>query len=426
MRPLILATVAGGLIAFGILWVSNGSPKAGTPPLRPSGNTLQAGSHLENRPPLPTDSIPPVDGSRRPMRTAHSADTASRPLVSSRGLGHPRMLLRLTFRRLSSANRSRAIELALRLPSSADRKLAIETLAREFLRTSGPTLRQLANGSLTTEQCLGLFLTRGPLSPLLVTRIAAHEPADSPAVHLASRAVSMEAQSNPARAFALSRLLPAEAGVKAVAEGWARTAPRAAASWVLTIEDPSLRTASLSQLALTTATRDAAFAASLVSEMPSSAQRDEAMAGVVRVWAQADTEAAMQWAESLPKPAESQAALAAIRSVAPSGIGIALSRPQNSPYPTAMQLVPNSPASKSGGIRAGDSIVAVSDSSGGWTSTQGRQLDAVVGLLRGDPGRPVQIQVLPAGATDPSHVQTVTLTREQLLFKRPQPGLPDA
>jgi len=100
-----------------------------------------------------------------------------------------------------------------------------------------------------------------------------------------------------------------------------------------------------------------------VSQQVPEENRHKFFDALFATWGGKDTEAAMRWADQLPDPVERAAALEAIRTEAPVGIGVAL-RMQDG-YPVMYELVPGTPAELSGQIRAGDRIVALA---------QGRQL----------------------------------------------------
>ncbi len=157
-------------------------------------------------------------------------------------------------------------------------------------------------------------------------------------------------------------------------------------------------------------------AARALADLPESPARQQILAQIGRRWAAQDTATALAWADQLPAN-DRASARAAIQSTAPVGIGVALSTSRSSPYPLAAETVSGGPAARSGGINPGDQIVAVMDSQHRWSDTAGRDLPDVIGLIRGSSGQPVQIRVLSSGSNDPARARTITLVREQILFK---------
>jgi len=98
----------------------------------------------------------------------------------------------------------------------------------------------------------------------------------------------------------------------------------------------------------------AAFA---FTQLVSEADRRMFFRCALRLLADKDTTAAMKWTEQLADAAERDAAIQAIRSIAPVGIGTALGMQDG--YPIINQLVPGTPAERSGQLHVGDRIVAL-------------------------------------------------------------------
>jgi hypothetical protein len=130
-------------------------------------------------------------------------------------------------------------------------------------------------------------------------------------------------------------------------------------------------------------------------------------------WAGQDTVAALQWADSLGNEADRNAAQQGIRSVAPVGIGARLSAGDDG-WPVLQDLVPGSPASRSGQLRSGDRLLAVGGSNGEWVDSRGVEIRDVVQLIQGQASTPVSLQVQ---GPDGSGPRTVTLQREQIIYR---------
>lgn len=133
-------------------------------------------------------------------------------------------------------------------------------------------------------------------------------------------------------------------------------------------------------------------------------------------WGAIDTEAALNWAGQMQDPADRDAAIAAIRTMAPVGIGAALSIQDG--YAVINQLIPGTPAELSGQIHAGDRIVALAQGDGSFIDAHGLPLKDIVDMVRGAPNTTLQLQLLAADAGPGSAPRTVSILRNQLKFKR--------
>jgi len=190
--------------------------------------------------------------------------------------------------------------------------------------------------------------------------------------------------------------------------------PELALLWANELTEGAGRTAVLQQTAIAMLGSNPAGAFALSEQLPEDDRRkfvDSVFAG----WAEEDTGAAMQWAEQLPDP-DRDAAIQAIRTVAPVGIGAALSIKDG--YPVINGLVPGTPAELSRQLHIGDRIVALAQGDNSFVNAQGVPLADVVQMIRGAPNTMVQLQVLPADAPPNSAPRTVSITRDQLKFKK--------
>jgi hypothetical protein len=133
-------------------------------------------------------------------------------------------------------------------------------------------------------------------------------------------------------------------------------------------------------------------------------------------WAQTDTTMALQAAEQLSDPAEREAALKSIRSVAPVGIGVELTMREG--YPVINRMLPGAPAELSGQLHPGDRIVGFSQGYNTFVDVRSLPLPELVQAIRGAPGTVLQLQVLPADAPPNSLPRTISLTRDQIKHKR--------
>ena len=185
--------------------------------------------------------------------------------------------------------------------------------------------------------------------------------------------------------------------------------------WANELTEGQDRAAVLGRAAIAMLDADPAAAFAL-SEHLATGERREFFDSVFAGWAWKDTDAALQWAEQLPDAAERTAAIQAVRTVAPVGIGAALSVEDG--YPVIHQLLPGTPAELSGQIRPGDRILAVAQGDNAFVDVRGLALQDVVQMIRGAPGSWVQLQVLPADAPPNSVPRTVSIVRGQIKFKR--------
>src|SRR6266404_375496 len=190
--------------------------------------------------------------------------------------------------------------------------------------------------------------------------------------------------------------------------------PELAVLWANELTEGAARTAVLQQTAISMLGSDPAAAFAMSEQLPEADRRkffDSVFAG----WAEEDTGAAMQWAEQL-SDADRDAAIRAIRTVAPVGIGAALSIQDG--YPVINGLLPGTPAELSGQLHVGDRVLALAQGDNSFVDTHSVSLADVVQMIRGAPNTLVQLQVLPADAPPNSAPRTVSITRDQLKFKK--------
>ena len=190
--------------------------------------------------------------------------------------------------------------------------------------------------------------------------------------------------------------------------------PSLATMWANELTEGQGRTALLEQVAVSLVGSDPSSAFALGEQIPE-AQRREFYASIFSGWAEKDTDAALKYKDQFADPADRDAALAAIRKVAPVGIGAALSMKDG--YPVINQLLPGTPAQLSGQLQPGDRIVALAQGDNSFVDVHSLPLSDVVNLVRGAPGTSIQLQVLPADAAPGSIPRTVSIIRDQVKFK---------
>lgn len=160
---------------------------------------------------------------------------------------------------------------------------------------------------------------------------------------------------------------------------------------------------------------DPAAAFALAEQFPESSRRGFSDA-IFAHWASHDTDAALNWAQQYPDAAERDAAIQAIRTSAPVGIGTALGMQDG--YPVIMDLVPGMPAERSGQLNKGDRIVAIAQAGGSFMDLNELPLQNVVEAIRGAPNTMLQLKVIPSGAAPNTAPKTVIIVRDQVKFKK--------
>jgi len=191
--------------------------------------------------------------------------------------------------------------------------------------------------------------------------------------------------------------------------------PELAVLWANELTEGRGRTVLLAGAAVTTLDSDPAAAFALGSQLTGDERRqflDSTFAG----WARKDTESALQWAEQVSDPGDRDAAVKAIRAEAPVGIGAVLKIEGG--YPVINGLLPGTPAEQSGQLRSGDRILALAQWDSPFSNAQGLPMAQVVDAIRGAPGTVLHLQVLPANAPADSTPRIVSITRDQIKFKR--------
>jgi PDZ domain len=262
--------------------------------------------------------------------------------------------IRETFRALAAGDRVTAIRAAKQITDETERETALLTLVTEWTHGElGPSRRRAHLIDLYgLEAGLGFELAKQPELAMLW----ANELTDGPGrVDLVQQTARGMVGSDPAAAFALSQKVPEE-------------------------------------------------------------YRQRFSDALLAGWASQDTGAAMQWAEQLSDSAERDAAVQAIRSVAPVGIGTEL-RMQDG-YPIINGLLPGAPAELSGQLHVCDRIVALAQGDNLFVDLHDLPLQDIVQTIRGAPNTLIQLQILPAGAAPNSTPRTVSFMRDQIKFKR--------
>jgi hypothetical protein len=191
--------------------------------------------------------------------------------------------------------------------------------------------------------------------------------------------------------------------------------PELALLWANELTDGPGRVAVLQQTAIAMLGSDPGAAFAMSGQVPE-ADRRKFVDAVFAGWAGEDTGAAIQWADQISDADDRDAAIRAIRSVAPVGIGASLSIQDG--YPVINGLVPGTPAELSGQLHVGDRILGLAQGDSSFVDAHSLSLSDVVQMIRGAPNTQVQLQVVPADAPPNSLPRTVSIIRDQLKFKR--------
>ncbi len=191
--------------------------------------------------------------------------------------------------------------------------------------------------------------------------------------------------------------------------------PELALLWATELTDDIGRSALLYRLASTMAASDPLQALAFAGQVPEK-DRSTFSDAVYGQWASDDTTAALQSVDQIPDPAEREAALQAVRRVAPVGIGAEM-RMQDG-LPVINRLLPGTPAELSGQLPPGDRIVALAQADNSFVEARTLSLAEVVQMIRGAPGTSLQLQVVPADATPDSPPRTVSIMRDQIKLKK--------
>lgn len=262
--------------------------------------------------------------------------------------------IRETFRTLAGGDKTHALRAAKQITDETERETALLTLVTEWTQgeLSSPRERAERIASLGLEAGLGLELAKTPELALLWADEMTEGPGRTAILQQAAQAML---DSDPAAAFAIAQRLP-EADRRS-------------------------------------------FSDSLFAN-----------------WASNDTEAAIKWAEQFPNLADREAALEAIRTTAPVGIGAALGIEDG--YPVIKNLMKDTPAQLSGQLNIGDRIVALAQGGGAFVDVYDAPLADIVQAVRGAPKTLLQLKILPADAAPNTPPKTVVIMRDQIKFKR--------
>jgi hypothetical protein len=294
------------------------------------------------------------------------------------------------------------------------RRRATRERAEESLLASPVTALPATNKLETLKQIRESFVVLASGDPATAIR-AAKEIKDETERETALLTLVTEwtrGELGPARARARAI---AEYGLEAGLAMELSAKPDLAVLWANELTDGPGRTALLQQAASTLVDSAPSAAFSLAQHLPET-ERPGFVQAIFANWAGADTEAAFKYAEQLSDPQERSDAIAAIRTAAPVGIGAALKMEDG--YAVINQLVPNTPAALSGQLRTGDRIVALAQGDNAFVDAHSLPLEKIVQMVRGLPDTVLQLQVLSADDPPNSTPRTVSLPRQQIIFKR--------
>ncbi len=328
-----------------------------------------------------------------------------------------------SFRPLAGQSPENMLARLRQLPDATSRDVAMLSLLGQL---TGLTAAELAqNGEVRRFGIAGALalnlMNSGRISPQEAATVAREFVlGDSDLTGVLGRAAEKLAETDPRSALTLGEGLTGFQQARFLsrfAMGWARTDPAAARQWASQLTDPSTRSRVEDRIMESLSEQNPAAAAQSFLAAPPQDERARMRAAqrIGASWGGADTLAAMDWAASLPNPADREAAMRGINSAAPVGIGARINEGPDG-FPVLQDIVPDGPAGSSGLLRAGDRLLAVRGADGNWVEAQTLPLGDVVSMIRGESGSPVTLRVQPenGGAS-----QDVTLNRQQIIF-RPQ------
>lgn len=190
--------------------------------------------------------------------------------------------------------------------------------------------------------------------------------------------------------------------------------PDLAVLWANELTEGEGRTAVLKTAANHLVVQDPAAAFALADQI-AEPDRRKFVDSLFADWGSADTDSALKWADQLPDAADREAAVAAIRTAAPVGIGTALKIEDG--YPVVTQILPGTAAEKNGQIRPGDRIIGLAQGDSRFVDAHSVPLEQIVAMIRGAPNTMLQLQVVSADAPQNAIPRTVTIFRDQIRFK---------
>lgn len=375
---------------------------------QPGDSVVLAGESATKQGPLPRSA------------TNEPSPQSSKPPANARD--RERNMTELAMR-LATLPPEQALARTSELPDQESRDMAMLALLGEWSGQSslelirrGDVWRFGVGGALAVH-----LLESGRITPAKAVAIVEQNTDGNRRGELFVQVGSKLASEDPGAAVALGNELEGwerQRFLEGLADQWAQSSPEEARRWITTVGDARTRDSLLAGLLQAETRKNPASAA---ANFPSLAPADDsaraqAAMRIASDWATKDTLAAMQWAESLPGEAERNAAQQGVHSAAPVGIGAMLTR-GNDGRPVIGNLVPGGPASASGVVQAGDTLLAVSDGNGAWIDTRNLRTREVLSLVRGEPNTQVSLQVLSPGSSAP---RTVTLGRQQIIFRPSQ------
>jgi len=321
--------------------------------------------------------------------------------------------------RLAALGPEAALAQVQQLPDAELRDMAMLALLQEWSGVS--TLELIRRGDIWrfgASGALGLYLLdQGQITADQAAAMARASTDANRRAELLARVGARLAEDNPAAAMALADGLDErqrQRFAERLAASLAEQSPDAARRFALQLSDPGTRSAMLARILETEAAKDPAAAAQGFTALPPDEAEARARAArrIGSEWASRDTLAALQWVGSLDDESSRNAARQGIDAVAPVGIGARLSSGEGG-LPVLQELVPGGPASASGQLQAGDTVLAVSDANGRWVDARSLHMGDLVNLIRGEPNTQVSLQIQSPGETAP---RAVTIGRQQIIY----------
>jgi len=354
MKAKVIFAFVGGAVALAAIFafIRMRAPAPGIEPPQPQVSSSSAMPELPAQP--RTLAALPASRPSAPALNQNAAAPTTQTLPASTNKLEGLMQVRETFHKLAAGDKTVALRAAKQITDPNERETALLTLVTEWTKgeLSPPGERASRIGQYGLEAGLGIELAKNPELALL---------------------------------------------------------------WANELTDGQGRAALVQQIGIAMVGSDPTAAFALGNQLPPE-ERSKFLGALFAGWAETDTEAAIQWAKDLPDPAQQDAAMQAIRSAAPVGIGAEMKMVDG--YPVINGLLPGTPAELSGQLHPGDRIMAVMQGDNTFVDANSLSLHDVVQMIRGAPGTLLQLQVLPADAPLGTAPQTISIIRDQIKFKR--------
>ncbi len=313
-----------------------------------------------------------------------------------------------------------AMEKIRELPDADTRDMAMLALYGEWSGMSAADIIRSGDaGHFGIAGALGLYLmNNGRMTPEQTAALANEFLSGDAQVGVLGRAAEKMAATDPAAALALGEKLDGRQQTRFLARfamGWAQADPEAARQWASQIGDPSTRARVIERILEAEVSDDPALAARSFLETPPDTPPARARAA---------GRIAAEWAGKDTLAAMQWAAgltNEADRTAAQRGIErvapIGIGAMLNSGADGVPVVGGIVPGTPaSGSLRVGDRVLSVSGADGAWVNARNVSMGEVISLIRGQPNTQVSLQVQSPGDQAP---RVITIGRQQIIHRTP-------